>query len=1858
MIHHGVIAGRTNAIALLLICILIIPVPARAQGGPTGVTLLSVPTGTTNETNPEIVVLAPGKLSYRFSLNDAPYSPELPITQPIKLSGTLEAGGLQFTAGTSELIEFLKLRSTDGAFTDFVDRFTFDELHSPLQLTYLVNKKRAVVAPENVLNLRGAGVSALEVALQEKTATAPAFELRTLSISGGHLLARSSAGGTRHFTLLLPSATGQVTLTPRVDSGETQIFVNGQPSPSGQAIIVPVFQNGQSIPLQTVGPGNSVASYIVEVQYDDSLEPTEYRSYYMRTFTPVSAYVSIRNTGPALVDYQLTFNQKFGLTTAEVVRTIQEMEPEFPGEPIQRKVWRFIRDNRYHFDPLTTALWNHSPGLFFNSIGFGYCDDSASLFRHLMTAMGFTSRVWALNGHVVPEVLVDNRWEMWDPDLQVTYVNRGGLVAGVEELASDPDLITHPPVSVPGATSAAYEQTTADIYSSRADNTVFDWYNLVPALADSSMIFQIPPGGTFEFPDLYDGPLVATYGSQVPSYANARLVVPAGFSGTLSLPLVIQSIGWSNHPTLRVLTKDAAGNWDTQPTVASWVVDAERPFTVATQPSGAYNSQEPVTLTTSEPATIYYTTDGSTPSEGSFTYTAPIALSANGVVKFFAVDLLGNRETLRTYAPSVQQVQLQLVGATTGTAVFAGTASGASGSYEYLFQLRDPSGNWSIARYYRAENTWTFDKSSAPPGSYTIVVCTRNLGTTGGCERSAEMSFLVLPPTAPTLVNPGDQVDSVNVRSYKAAVLADLPIAYWRLDEQGGSVAADSAGANQGSRFGSLTHTQPGAFGSDTAATQFDGATSHVQVPHSAALAVAGDLTIELWVNVSLATRQTLLSKDYRRELELTLETNGRLNLYQGNGVTYGNVLSAPGAVHPNEWQHVVVTRSTATRTVRFYVNGQPKGSGSYSVDPVVGPTALSIGRSESGTQYVNGRLDELALYPSALSAAQIATHYTMRLASGTGRPVELPLVASDANGDVLTYGATNLPPGLTIDPATGLISGSLTKTSAGVYHVVATASDGILSHSQAFEWTVTYVNTAPLLAAPAAQTHVENTPVSLQVSASDPDEDALTFSASGLPPSLSFDSATGIIFGTLPFGSAGSYSVTVTASDGESSSAGAFTWIVAHPNRAPTLANPGAQTNYTRWGYAQAVMADGALAYWRLGETSGTTAVDSIGRRDGNLLGGVVLDQPGALAVGNRAMLFNGSSTYIQVPGSATLPLAGDLTLELWINVSLATRQTLISKDYLREFELTLETNGLLNFYHGDGVAYGSVRSITGAVSPNVWQHVVVTRSTATRTIAFYVNGVSKGAGTYTLLPASGTTPLSIGRAKTGTQWPHGRLDEVAIYPVVLTPAQQAAHYGLASVSSEPGFVALQLSAVDPDHNVLTYSATGLPTGLAVDGATGVISGQFTPASAGVHQVTATASDGVLSHSQTFTWTVTEVNHAPSVASLTPQTSAEGATISLPVSAIDPDGDSLSYSASGLPPSLTIDAATGLIHGTLPYTSAGAYTVVVTISDGRLSQVQTFTWAVGNTDRAPVLANPGAQTSRLSYSRAVVRDGALAYWRLGETSGTAAVDSIGGRDGNLLGGVVLGQPGALADGTSAMLFNASSAYIPVPSSTALPLAGDLTLELWVNVSLATRQTLISKDYLHEFELTVETNGQLNFYHGNGVTYGNVLSANGALSPNVWQHVVVTRSTATRTIGFYVNGVVKGGGTYTLLPAMGARPVSIGRARSGTQWANGRLDEVAIYPLVLTPAQALAHYAMRTSPGIGEIALQLSATDPDGDSVSYGAIGLPPGLTMNSSAGLISGTLTGSNTGTYEVTATASSGSLSSSQVFSWQITD
>jgi hypothetical protein len=77
----------------------------------------------------------------------------------------------------------------------------------------------------------------------------------------------------------------------------------------------------------------------------------------------------------------------------------------------------------------------------------------------------------------------------------------------------------------------------------------------------------------------------------------------------------------------------------------------------------------------------------------------------------------------------------------------------------------------------------------------------------------------------------------------------------------------------------------------------------------------------------------------------------------------------------------------------------------------------------------------------------------------------------------------------------------------------------------------------------------------------------------------------------------------------------------------------------------------------------------------------------------------------------------------------------------------------------------------------------------------------------------------------------------------------------------------------------------------------------------------------------------------------------------------------------------------------------------------------------------------------------------------------------------------------------------------------------------------------------------------------------------------------------------------------------------------------------------------------QTSPASRAVALQLTASDLDGDTITYAASGLPPGITINSVTGLISGTPGANGIGTFTVTATAADRDGSSAQTLTWVVT-
>jgi subtilase family serine protease len=208
------------------------------------------------------------------------------------------------------------------------------------------------------------------------------------------------------------------------------------------------------------------------------------------------------------------------------------------------------------------------------------------------------------------------------------------------------------------------------------------------------------------------------------------------------------------------------------------------------------------------------------------------------------------------------------------------------------------------------------------------------------------------------------------------------------------------------------------------------------------------------------------------------------------------------------------------------------------------------------------GTPDGITAFESNSAAANTVTVTSPGSQAGpVGTAVSLQISATDsAAGQTLTYGATGLPPGLSISSA-GLISG--TPTTAGASQVTVTATDTTgASGTASFTWTIgaAAANTVTVTN-PGSQTGTVGTAASLQISATDSDSSqTLTYTATGLPAGLSISSA-GLISGTPT--TAGTSQVTVTATDTSGASGTtSFTWTISaatsNSGNTVTVTNPG----------------------------------------------------------------------------------------------------------------------------------------------------------------------------------------------------------------------------------------------------------------------------------------------------------------------------------------------------------------------------------------------------------------------------------------------------------------------------------------------------------------------------------------------------------------------------------------------------------------------------------------------------------------------------------------------------------------------------
>ncbi|MCJ7724798.1 MAG: putative Ig domain-containing protein, partial [Acidimicrobiia bacterium] len=165
---------------------------------------------------------------------------------------------------------------------------------------------------------------------------------------------------------------------------------------------------------------------------------------------------------------------------------------------------------------------------------------------------------------------------------------------------------------------------------------------------------------------------------------------------------------------------------------------------------------------------------------------------------------------------------------------------------------------------------------------------------------------------------------------------------------------------------------------------------------------------------------------------------------------------------------------------------------------------------------------------------------------SGEDDSVSLAIYGIDPDGDRLSWSAMGLPPGLSINPITGIVGG--TAHTPGVFTVTVTATnDGVplLSASAGLTWTVIAAEpVAPVIDPLEDRSDLIGLSVTIRPVAMSPDGQELAWSAAGLPAGITSDPESGKMTGTLEESGVFEVEVKVTDPRGLSATAG-FVWTI-----------------------------------------------------------------------------------------------------------------------------------------------------------------------------------------------------------------------------------------------------------------------------------------------------------------------------------------------------------------------------------------------------------------------------------------------------------------------------------------------------------------------------------------------------------------------------------------------------------------------------------------------------------------------------------------------------------------------------------------
>ncbi len=565
-----------------------------------------------------------------------------------------------------------------------------------------------------------------------------------------------------------------------------------------------------------------------------------------------------------------------------------------------------------------------------------------------------------------------------------------------------------------------------------------------------------------------------------------------------------------------------------------------------------------------------------------------------------------------------------------------------------------------------------------------------------------------------------------------------------------------------------------------------------------------------------------------------------------------------------------------------------------------------------------------------------------------------------------------------------------------GFYMLFAVDSDGVPSVARMVQIGANLANVFEELqfANPGFQASSDQEEVALQLKAFSSGGLDLTYSSDSLPPGLEIDSATGLITGT-PYLTGTSSAVVQVTDSADRSETVTFQWQVVG---VPPTGEP---------------LESDLSGYWPIYDSSSvesdaTDGVDVVGGDDAVAEAQAVFVDD---ATRGRVALLDGDS-YLRLPVDVSESSA---SYSLWFKTAVGNRPLLSSSTddagSNTDRILFLESDGLSATLNGQKISGGR------NYADNSWHHVLYSHGSSGQSL--YVDGELIADGSRNSSSQSAQRVLLVGSnpADTALRF-DGMIDDIRYYDTELDGSdafllrnnEDNTAPTLSAIANRTGLVgqtvSLQLQASDAEGQTLRYFVQSLPNGLQLDSSTGLVSGVL--ASANVFTVNFTVRDTTgATAAQSMRWTVdlpVQENRSPTMVPFVSQNSIQGRAISMATQASDPDGDSLQYSASGLPAGLAIALSDGIISGTPSQIGDYGVTVTATDPDG-LSVSQTFTWSITDdpaTLGLPVLTTenppvPVESGETALYSATAASGSAVQYqWSFGDGSTDTAWSSSG----------------------------------------------------------------------------------------------------------------------------------------------------------------------------------------------------------------------------------------------------------------------